>query len=124
MGLISRVSSRTYMPELKMNNKNLDLSDDDDQHNSDSSNQNDSDAELMAAFRSGAIQPGSVIQSEELKKSREVVNNPELLEQFIAQTSELINKNGEDFMADFAEFPVVMIKDDQDRANSAEEHAQ
>lgn len=108
-----------------MNNKNLDISDDDDQHNnSDSSGQNDSDAELMAAFRSGAIQPGSVIQSEELKKTREVVNNPELLNQFVAQTTELINKNGEDFMADFAEFPVVVIKDDEERENSASEHAQ
>merc|ERR1712110_281728 len=104
-----------------MNNKNqLDISD--DELHSDASN--DSDAELMAALRTGAIQPGSVIKSEELKKSREVINNPELLNQFISQTTELINKNGEDFMADFAEFPMVVIKDDEDRENSAQEHAQ
>ena len=103
-------------------NKNLDISDD-EQH-SDSSNQNDSDAELMAALRTGAIQPGSLIKSEELKKSREVINNTELLQQFISQTTELINKNGEDFMSDFAEFPVIMIKDDEKREESANEHAQ
>jgi len=105
-----------------MNNKNLDISDDED--HSDASNQNDLDAELMAALRTGAIQPGSVIRSEELKKSREVINNPELLNQFIVQTTELINKDGEDFMADFAEFPMVVIKEDEEREESAQEHAQ
>jgi len=113
------------MVNQKMTNqktKHLDISDDED--HSDASNQNDSDAELMAAFRTGAIQPGSVLKSEELKESRKVVNNLPLLQQFVSQTVDLINKDGEDFLADFAEFPMVMIKEDEAREESAAEHAQ
>lgn len=106
--------------KLKMNNKNkLDISDDES-----GSHGGDSDAELMAALRTGAIQPGSLITSSELKKSREVVNNTAALEQYIAQTTELINKDGVDLLSEFAEFPCVTIQEDEKREASAEEHAQ
>ena len=112
------------MTNQKTKHLPLDISDDEEQFSDASNQNNDSDAELMAAFRTGAIQPGSVIKSDELKKSREVINNPALLRQFVSQTIDLINKDGEDFLADFAEFPMVMIKADEAREESAAEHAQ
>jgi len=88
----------------------------------------DSDEEILAAIRSGAIQPGSLVKSHKLRNTE--INNVAALKQYVAQTIELINrptiKSGAEkqLLDDFAEFPCVTIVEDEKREASAEEHAQ
>lgn len=95
---------------------------------SESEAEGDSDEEILAAIRSGAIQPGSFVKSKKLQKVE--INNVAAIKQYIAQTKELINRpsgklDGETVLLDnFAEFPCVTVVRDEKRAASAEEHAQ
>jgi len=88
----------------------------------------DSDEEILAAIRSGAIQPGSTVRSKALRTAE--INNVAALKEYVARTKELINKPyaklGKEghLLDDFAEFPCVTFSRDEKREASAEEHAQ
>merc|ERR1712100_386646 len=112
MGLISRVSSRTYrFPKMDISETESSISG------------GDSDQEIMAAFRSGLLKPGQTIELNKLQgkdRKKANINNVEALKLF---QENLLNLIKPEIFNSFEVIPHLTIPSDPNREANAQEHA-